>query len=45
MLGMINYLDAKEESCGLSSVEIQQRKVAKDKWAKNTLMEEISWKL
>jgi len=37
-------LDAKEELNGLTSNEIQQRKVAKDDWAKITLMEEIFWR-
>ena len=40
-LSIINSLDAKEESDGLSSVELLQRKDARDEWAKLTLMEEI----
>ena len=43
-LSIINALDAKEESDGLSSDESLQRKVARDEWAKLTLMEEISWR-
>ena len=39
-LSIINSLDAKEESNGLTSNELLQRKVAKDDWAKFTLMEE-----
>ena len=44
MLGIINSLDVKEESSGLTSVEIQQRRDAKEDWAKIILMEEISWR-
>jgi len=43
LLVIINTLDAQEESYGLSSVEMQQRKVAKDDWTKITLME-MSWR-
>ena len=41
---IINSLDAKEESDGLSRDELIQRKAARDDWAKLTLMEEISWR-
>jgi len=41
IVSVINSLDTKEESDGLTSDEIQQRKVAKDDWAKITLIEEI----
>ena len=43
-LGIINSLDVKEETSGLTSVETQQRRDAKEDWAKITLMEEISWR-
>ena len=43
-LGIINYLDVKEETSSLASVEIQQRRDAKEDWAKIILMEEISWR-
>ena len=43
-LSIINSLDAKEESDGLSSDELLQRKAARDDWAKLSLMEEISWR-
>jgi len=39
---IINSLDTKEEFDGLTSDELLQRKVAKDDWAKFTLMEETS---
>ena len=44
LLGIINSLDVKEETSGLTSVEIQQRSDAKEDWAKIILMEEISWR-
>jgi len=34
----------KEDSVGLTTNEILQRKVARDDWSKFTLMEEISWR-
>jgi len=43
-LSIINSLDTQEESVGLTSNELQQRKFAKDDWAKFTLMEEICWR-
>ena len=44
LLGIINSLDVKEETSGLSSVEIQQRRDAKEDWAKIILIQEISWR-
>jgi len=47
LLGIINSLNVKEETSSLpalSSVEIQQRRDAKEDWAKIILMEEISWR-
>ena len=44
LLGIINLLDVKEETSDLTSVEIQQRRDAKEDWAKIILMEEISWR-
>ena len=34
----------KEDSVGLTTNELLQRKVARDDWSKFTLMEEISWR-
>jgi len=42
LVGIINSLDVKEESSGLTGDEIRPREVAKDEWAKIILMEEIS---
>jgi len=42
LLGIINSFDVKKETSSLSSVEIQQRRDAKEDWAKIILMEEIS---
>ena len=44
LLGIINSLDVKEETSSLTSVEIQQRRDAKEDWAKIILMEKISWR-
>ena len=43
-LSIINALDLKEDSVGLTSDELLQRKGAKDEWSKFTLMEEVSWR-
>ena len=43
-LSIINSLDMKEDSVGLTTNELLQRKVARDDWSKFTLMEEISWR-
>jgi len=42
LLELINSLDLKEESSGLSSEELEQRSEAKAKWAKVFFLEEIS---
>ena len=34
LLGIINSLDVKEETSSLTSIEIQQRRDAKEDWAK-----------
>ena len=44
LLGIINSLNMKEESSGLTSDEIQKKIVAKADWGKVILMEEISWR-
>jgi len=44
LLGITNSIDVKEETSGLTSVECQQRRDAKEDWAKLILMEEISWR-
>jgi len=41
-VSIINSLDMKENSVGLTTNELLQRKVAKDDWTKFTLIEEIS---
>jgi len=41
-LGIINSLNVKEETSNLTSVEIQQRRDAREDWANIILMEEIS---
>ena len=37
-------MDTKEESDGVTSDELLRRQVAKDDWAKFSLMDEISWR-
>jgi len=44
LLYSVNVLDVKEESDGLSSDEIDQRREAREELARVLLMEEISWR-
>jgi len=43
LLGSINDLDAKEESVGLSSEEIDRRRREREELRRVLLLEEISW--
>jgi len=44
LLNSVNALDEKEESVGLSAVEIDQRRGDKEELGRVLQMEEISWR-